>query len=99
MSVITDVPRQTPRVKIVVAAVLVLLFLGMSLVAIAKINSDCENDYLTGNGKVLTADDNDTRLTAGPPQYWLIVENVRYPLPMWAQPLFSKFGLLPTECR
>jgi hypothetical protein len=62
---------------------------------------DCENDYLMWDGtpKVLTADDNHTLLTAGPPQYWVIAENVQYPLPTWAQPMLSKFGLLPTECR
>src|SRR5258708_6010744 len=94
-------PRHTRRVPTAIAALLALLFFRMSLAATADIKTDCENNYLTwdGTSTPLTADDNQTRMVVGPPQYWVIVENDRFPLPTWAEPMLDKFGLLPTECR
>ena len=102
MSVITAGPRHThTRRPPIATAVLVLLFLGMSLTAVAQMQVDCENVYLTEDrpSTGLTADDAHTVLTAGAAQYWLIAGDVRYPLPTWAQSVLNKFGLLPTECR
>jgi hypothetical protein len=103
MSVVTD-PRAAPwrRLPFAAAAALaLLLFLGVSLAAVAEIKVECANDYLLGDGQILTADDNQTRMVAGPPQYWVSVGDVQYPLPLWAHPILSKFGWLPTEveCR
>jgi hypothetical protein len=53
------------RVPFAAAAVLALLFLGMSLTAVAEMKVDRENDYLTGDGQILTADDNHTPLGGG----------------------------------
>jgi hypothetical protein len=91
--------HHTRRVPIAIAALLVLL--SMSLVVVKELKLDCENDYLTVDGthEPLTQDDGHTRFKVGPPQYWLVAGNVRYPLPTWTLPTLSKFGVLPTECR
>jgi hypothetical protein len=88
-------PRQYRRARI---ALLLLAFLGLiSLVAVAEIKADCENEYLTGGGKLLTG--GGELLTTGRQQYWLIIGGDRVPLPAWAQPIMGKSGLLPADCR
>jgi hypothetical protein len=102
MAAVTDLPAASCRYSPVwiASALLLLMFLGLTLAAVVAIKVDCENDYLTWDGTTtpLTADDNHTRLLAGT-QYWLAIGGVRVALPSWTPPMLSEFGLLPTECR
>jgi hypothetical protein len=62
----------------------------------AGIRVDCENEYLTGGGKLLTG--GGKLLTTGHQQYWLVVGGDRIPLPVLAQPIMGKLGFLRAEC-
>jgi hypothetical protein len=74
-------PRQYTR------AVLVLLFLGLSLSAVATMRVDREPEYLTADDGITrqTADDGVTLLTTGRQQYQLVIGGVRIPLPVWTR--------------
>jgi hypothetical protein len=102
MAAVTHLPAAPRRYNPVWIArtLLFLMFLGLTLTAVAAIKVDCENDYLTRDGTTtpLTADDNHTFLVAGT-LYWLVIGNVRVALPTWTPPMLSEFGLLPTQCR
>jgi hypothetical protein len=65
-------------------AVLVLLFLGLSLSAVATMRVDREPEHLTADDGItrLTADDGVTLLTTGRQQYQLVIGEVRIPLPV-----------------
>lgn len=103
MAAVTDLPAASLRFNPawIARAFALLMFLGLTLGAVAAIKVDCENGYLTWDGTTtpLTADDNHTLLLAGPAQYWLVIGNVRVALPTWTPPMLSEFGLLLTECR
>ena len=66
---------------------LVLLFLGLSLSAVATMRVDREPGYLTADDGItrLTADDGVTLLTTGRQQYQLVIGGVRIPLPVWTR--------------
>ncbi len=103
MAAVTDLPTASRRYNPawIARALVLLMFLGLTLAAVDAIKVHCENDYLTWDGTTTpsTADDNHTLLLAGPTQYWLVIGDVRVALPTWTPPVLSEFGLLPTECR
>jgi hypothetical protein len=87
-------PRQYRKARL---ALLLLVFLSLiSLVAVQEIKLDCANEYLTGKGKILTLGG---RRASERQQYWLVIGGERVPLPVWAQSIMGKSGLLSAECR